>query len=251
MYLLYLDDSGSVPNTKEKYFVLGGICVPERSINWLTSKLDKYANKINPDDPSQVEFHSSEIFRGRTFPWNKYTKKERINIIINTLKCLDNANGDIVVFACAIHKNSYKNSDPMKIAFEDLCSRFDIYLNRIYYTTKMSHKGLIIFDKSTYENSLQKLSMEFRQEGTRWREVRNIREVPFFVDSKASRLIQLADHIAYSVFRRYNADDLTYFNRIENRFDRYQNTIHGLAHKQLYNHNCTCPACITRKNNIV
>ena len=135
----------------------------------------------------------------------------------------------------------------MEIAFEDLCSRFDIYLNRIYHETKVSHKGLIVFDKSIYEGSLQKLSMEFRQLGTRWREVRNIREVPFFVDSKASRLIQLADHVAYSVFRRYNAGDLTYFNCIENRFDNYQGIIHGLAHKQSYNPACTCPACLTRK----
>ena len=107
-----------------------------------------------------------------------------------------------------------------------------MYLNRIYHETKQSHKGLIVFDKSAYESSLQKLSLEFRQQGTRWRNVKNIREVPFFVDSRASRLIQLADHVAYSVFRRYNAGDLTYFNCIENRFDNHQGIIHGLAHKQ-------------------
>lgn len=248
MYLLYLDDSGSIPNPTEEYFVLGGICVPERSMNWLSSQLDDYAAKVNPTDPSQVEFHASEIFSGRTPPWNQYKKKdERIEIIKNTLKSLKAANSDTVAFACAIHKKSYQNLDPMKIAFEDLCSRFDMYINRIYHETNVSHKGLIIFDKSVYESSLQQLSMEFRQVGTRWREVRNIREVPFFVDSKASRLIQLADHVAYSVFRRYNAGDLTYFNCIESRFDNHQGIIHGLAHKQTYNPTCTCPACITRK----
>lgn len=29
MHLLYLDDSGSVPNTQEKYFILGGVSIFE------------------------------------------------------------------------------------------------------------------------------------------------------------------------------------------------------------------------------
>lgn len=163
---------------------------------------------------------------------------------MNTLK---GAEKDTVAFACAVHKASYPQGDPMEIAFEDLCSRFDMYLNRMYRETKYSHKGLIVFDKNAYESSLQTLQIKFREQGTRWRNVRNIREVPFFVDSRASRLIQLADHVAYSVFRRYNAGDLTYFNCIEDRFDTYQGTIHGLSHKQLNNPGCTCPACLTRK----
>lgn len=252
MYLLYLDDSGSIKNPNEEYFVLGGVCVPERSISWLTSQLDDLATTINASDPSQVEFHASEIFGGRNPPWNQYKKRqERVDILKNTLNTLKAANSDTVVFACAVHKQSYPKLDPMEIAFEDLCSRFDMYLNRIYHETKVSHKGLIVFDKSVYESSLQKLTIEFRQLGTRWREVRNIREVPFFVDSKASRLIQLADHVAYSVFRRYNAGDLTYFNCIESRFDNHQGIIHGLAHKQTYNPACTCPACITRKGHTI
>ena len=191
------------------------------------------------------------MFSGRKPPWNKYNKKsDRINLIQDTLNTLKNANNDTVAFACAVHKKSYPAHDPMKIAFEDICSRFDMYLNRIFHEVKpqYSHNGIIVFDKNAYENSLQKLLIEFRQEGTRWRDLRNIREVPFFVDSKASRLIQLADHVAYAVFRRYNAGDLTYFNCIEDRFDNHKGVIHGLSHKQQNNPNCTCPACISRRN---
>lgn len=250
MYILYLDDSGSIPNPKEEYFVLGGVCVPERTISWLTGQLDDFAATIEGSDPSQIELHASEIFGGRNPPWNQYKKREdRIDIVKGALNTLKRAGADTVVFACAVHKPSYQQRDPMAIAFEDLCSRFDMYLNRIYHETKQSHKGLIVFDKNAYESSLQNLLIEFRQQGTRWRDVRNIREVPFFVDSRASRLIQLADHVAYSVFRRYNAGDLTYFNCIEERFDSHQGTIHGLSHKQINNPACTCPACITRKKN--
>jgi hypothetical protein len=248
MYILYLDDSGSAPNLLEDYFVLGGVCVPERSMNWLTTELDKLAIEIDPIEPNKVEFHASEIFSGRNLPWNEYkNRSERSDILKKVLNTLKSANSDTVAFACAIEKKSYPKNDPMQMAFEDLCSRFDMYLERIFRETKQSHKGLIVFDNSAYEGSLQKLSLEFRKEGTRWRNIKNIREVPFFVDSKASRLIQLADHIAYAVFRRYNANDLNYFNCIEDRFDKYSNTIHGLCHKQTSNPNCTCPSCLTRK----
>lgn len=251
MYILYLDDSGSIPNQKEEYFVLGGVCVHEKSISWMTRQIDELARSIDPNNQNQIEFHASEIFGGRKSPWKDYPKPDRIDLIKRMLNTMRNANKDMVTFACAVHKESYPGQNPMKIAFEDLCSRFDMYLNRISNVSKPKylHKGIIVFDKNAYENSLQDLLIEFRQKGTQWREVKNIREVPFFVDSKVSRLIQLADHVAYSVFRRYNAEDIVYFNCIGDRFDNDQGIFHGLSHKykQSGNSSCTCPACITRR----
>lgn len=246
MYLLYLDDSGSVPNRNENYFVLGGVCVPERSLQWLTNRLEDLAKQIDPSNPSQVEFHASEIFSGKIEPWKSFKRQDRIEIIKKVLHVLDEAYEDVVLFACAVHKASF-SENPVEMAFEDLCSRFDLYLDRLYRNNGESHKGLIIFDKSSYENALQVLSRHFRDHGTRWRSLKHIREVPFFVDSKVSRIIQLADHISYAVFRRYNAGDLTYFNCIENRFDSEGERIHGLVHKQTYNPDCTCPACYSRR----
>jgi hypothetical protein len=247
MYLLYLDDSGSVPNKNEQYFVLGGVCVFERRIHWITEKLNNIAEKIYPEKPDVIEFHASEIFSGRNAPWNSISNRnERINIIKEVLKVLDAEHESSVVFACAIHKPSFPNQDPMMLAFEDLISRFEMLLQRKYKVENNPQKGLIIFDKSAYETIIQSLSLTFRQIGTRWRNIKNINEVPLFVDSKASRLIQLADHIAYSVFRRYEAGDLNYFNCSEGRFDSEGGKIHGLVHKQNHNPNCTCPACITR-----
>jgi hypothetical protein len=195
-----------------------------------------------------VEFHASEIFGGHRTPWNNYRRKEeRIQIIKDVLLVLEDAYSEIVVFACAIHKASFPSDDPMTKAFEDLSSRFNMYLQRISTQSKYE-KGLVVLDKTTYENSLQDLAKSFRDEGNRWgSHLRSIPEVPLFVDSQASRLTQLADHIAYAVFRRYNAGDLNYFNCIEGRFDQSDGVIHGLAHLQTVNPRCTCPACITRR----
>ncbi len=90
---------------------------------------------------------------------------------------------------------------------------------------------MIILDKTTRETSLQKLSREFRKSGTRWGSLKNIADTPFFVDSRASRLIQVADHVAYAVFRRYNAGDAQYMDIIAHRFDEADGVIHGLSHK--------------------
>jgi len=58
--------------------------------------------------------------------------------------------------------------------------------------------------------------------------LRNLAEVPAFIDSRASRLLQLADLIAYSVFRRYQWNDSLFFDIIRGRFDREGGVEHGL-----------------------
>lgn len=251
MYILYLDDSGSVNNQHEQYFVLGGVCVPEQSIRWLSYQLELLAQSIDAANPRSIEFHASEIFGGRSIPWSQFKAREqRVEILKSVLHSLDGAYTDIVTFACAVHKQSFSGQDPVHIAFEDISSRFDLFLRRTANESKQEHKGLIVLDKSTYETSLQNLARDFRHDGNRWGSfLTNISEVPLFVDSSASRIIQLADHIAYAVFRRYNANDLTYYNCIESRFDKDRSTgvIHGLVHMQNYNNHCTCPACITRR----
>ena len=142
------------------------------------------------------------------------------------------------LFACAIHKRSLRGRDPVEMAFEDLCKRFDFYLDRLRADGD-AQRGMIILDKTTRETSLQKLSKEFRKVGTRWGSLKNIADTPFFVDSKASRMVQLADHIAYAVFRRYNTGDAQYLDLIAHRFDAVDGVIHGsrpqaLGHDDLH-----------------
>lgn len=58
---------------------------------------------------------------------------------------------------------------------------------------------------------------------------RNLAEVPVFLDSRASRLIQLADLVAYSVFQKFERGDTRFFDIITHRFDAVGGVVHGLC----------------------
>ncbi|MFO8015344.1 MAG: DUF3800 domain-containing protein [Phycisphaerae bacterium] len=247
MYLLYLDDSGSAPNPTESHLVLGGLSVFERQVHWISQELDQIAERIYPENPRAVEFHASEIYSGREAPWKGLNKTDRRQAIKDVLGVLANAHESTSAFACAVHKASFAGRDPMEMAFEELCNRFDLQLKRFYMVNQDRQRGLIILDKSSYETSLQRLAQQFRTDGTRWRPLRNVVDVPLFVDSKASRLVQLADHVAHAVFRRYEAGDTSYLDIILKTFDSEDGRIHGLVHLQSNDPNCPCPACMSRR----
>lgn len=231
---------------------MGGVAVPEQSIGWLSNEIEVLAGKHDPINPRGVEFHASEIFSRRSGIWKSLASKDdSIKTIKSVLGCLDDAKPGIAVFASAVHKSSFPKEDPVEKAFEDVSSRFNRFLERRRDESgaKNSQRGLIVLDKTTYEQSLQSLARNIRHTGNRWGgQLRQICEVPMFVDSSASRIIQLADHVAYAVFRRYNALDATYFACIESRLDQDPDgRIFGLSHLQTNNPACTCPACLSRK----
>ena len=106
--------------------------------------------------------------------------------------------------------------------------------------------SLFVMDESSYENTLQGLARRFRERGTRWGNLRNLSEVPMFVDSEASRIIQLADLLSWAVWRRYELGDTRFFDRIVGRFDAAGGVIHGLVHFKAPGTDCSCPACLSR-----
>ena len=136
--------------------------------------------------------------------------------------------------------------DAVELAFEDLTSRFDRYLTRLRQDGDRQ-RGMMLLDQTVHETPLQELARDFRKMGTRWGNIQNIADVPVFVNSKASRLVQVADHVAYATFRRFNAGDAQYFDIIASRFFTADNVVHGLSHKVADHGNCMCPACLSRR----
>ena len=87
---------------------------------------------------------------------------------------------------------------------------------------------MILFDESATENRIQQLAREFKYTGHSFGLTRNYAEVPVFLDSRASRLIQLADLVAYAVFRRYEHDDSSLYSVVAKCFDTEGGVQHGL-----------------------
>jgi hypothetical protein len=154
---------------------------------------------------------------------------DRLAAICEALEVVAQSHPSNRVFGVAVRKATLSPKDPVEYAFEQLCSRFDMYLMRLHRSGD-TQRGIIIFDKSAHETLIQRLAQDFRQIGHNWGKVRNLAEVPVFLDSRASRLLQLADLIAYAIYRKFEANDSRFFDIIHHRFDFEGGVIHGLYH---------------------
>lgn len=241
MHLLYLDDSGSVVNASDKYVVLAGVSAFERKPYFLCQQLDRIAENVWPDSPTTIEFRGVDMVSGRKH-WRGVSKAVREQTLKDALALLL-VGGHVRLWGAAIHKASISPEDPMEFGFEQLCNRFDRMLLRMHRRGE-TQRGLIILDKTTYETSLQGLTQEFRVGGHRWGRISNMADVPMFVDSMATRMIQYADLVAYSVRKKYENGDPTYFDIIKGSFDSEGGVIHGLVHYKPREEACDCPACV-------
>jgi hypothetical protein len=240
MHLLYLDDSGSVSNPSDRHIVLAGLSVFERMPHWLTQSMDAIAAKVWPDNPSGLEFRGADILGGKRH-WRGVPREQRHEIYCETLSALTRVKG-VRLFGAAIYKSAVSPEDPMEVAFEYVANRFDRMLGRLHKGGD-TQRGLIVLDESSYETSLQGLAATFRSKGHKWGQLHNLAEVPLFVDSQATRLIQYADLIAHAVRRYYEKGDATYFDVIRGHFDASGGVTHGLVHVVPAGENCPCHVC--------
>jgi len=247
MYVLYLDESGTGSDTS--YFVLAGLAVFEREIYWYAQDVDAIQKKYFPDIDYPIEFHASPLRQKDSDkvpePFNRLTFEQRKQLVKDMYQVIRNRKG--VLFGVAIEKAWCIQEEPYERAFEDLTSRFDLFLRRINVTAgEHEQRGIIAVAESSYRRNLEVLGERFRGGSTRWGQLRTISDVPFFLPTKNTRLLQLADFCANAIFGRYNAGLTADFDIIAPRFDRYETRIHGLAHLTR-DHECQCLACLARQ----
>lgn len=208
----------------QEHFVLAGVSVFERSAHWLSIELDKIASRFNEQSPSDVELHGSPMFAGKN-SWRRHPKQKRVDAIKDALRLIDGRRYRI--FASVVRKGAISPEDPVHCTFQQLVTRFDHFLAREHNHFNNTQRGLIIFDKSHKEAPIQSLATQFKVDGHEWGNLRNMAEVPAFIDSKATRLIQLADLVAYAIHRKYEKDDTQFFEVIKRGFDFYGGVQHG------------------------
>ncbi len=245
MFLLYLDDAGSVGSAHETHFVLSGICVFERQVYHINRAMDELAETICPDDPGRLEFHGSHMFAGKGYWRSIRSKDQRKTHIRHALATCRALAGRWALFGVVVEKAAISPEDPVEFAFEQICARFDAFLKR-EHRRENTQRGLMILDKSTRETRLQALARDFRTEGHRWGVLRNLADVPMFVDSRATRLVQFADLVSYALWHRFEKDNSEFFDVISADFDKEGGVVHGLLHVHSGRAECDCPYCETR-----
>ncbi|AMD58717.1 hypothetical protein AWN88_00600 [Agrobacterium tumefaciens] len=219
MHLLYLDESGHSHDPSSDFFVLAGFSIFERQTHWLEAQIDPVAARFSSTNPREIEFHGNPMRSGNGI-WKGVPPNDRVQAVVDILSLLADKQLQLKVYACVIEKKLVSPNDILARSFEEVATCFDGYLKTLY-KKKNPQRGLVILDKSNYEEKIQTLSHVFKHVGHANGQLRNFAEVPLFLDSKASRLIQMADLIAYWIFRHFQSGDQRGFDLIRPYFARY------------------------------
>jgi len=253
MYLLYVDESGQHKGSRGfDHFVMGGVAVRDEDCYPFSRSIDAVLRRVIPAH-SDFELHATDIIAGRN-EWAPVPAADRIAVldaVFDHLRTWQAASGhEPKYFAVAIHRPSFPGKDLLKMAHMELFRRFDTFLSRLHVSGD-SHRSIVIADDSSYEKIVQKLVPEWKRKGTSIGRLHSMIEVPLFVDSKASRMVQVADFVAWAAFNYYERGHTTYLQALNGRFDADAGIQHGLAHFVKRYRRCACVPCASRRTNAV
>ena len=152
--------------------------------------------------------------------------------------------GNTRLFCHSIDKTSFVTAPPTipprEEAFTQVVTRFEKYLENLGDPTSI---GLLAHDHDeTSADRLTQLMRQFHAGGTMWTNITRIIETPFFVDSKLTIGVQLADLCAYATRRYCEKQETDLFDRIWPRFHRLGKRVVGIRH-YIGGRNCDCRIC--------
>ena len=188
MYLLYLDESGA--HSQARHFVLAGVAIYEASVYWADNELNRLQAQYFPGIAESVLFHATPLRAGERdsvpYPFNLLDRDTRFKLLDELYEVVQAVHGTF--FAVVVEKSSLTaNENPYELALEQMLSRFEHFLRRMYLERNQRDKGLVVIADSSYRERLEGVARQFAAEGTRWHNLNNIVAIPFFTLSKNSR----------------------------------------------------------------
>ncbi len=134
---------------------------------------------------------------------------------------------------------------PEEQAFEQVVSRFELYLKNVG-TPASPAFGLLIHDNNeTVAKRHTALMKRYHERGTFWTNVASIIETPLFVDSQLTSMVQVADLCAYALRRYLENNEVWLFSRVFRRADRKDDIAVGVRHFTKLT--CTCDICAAHR----
>ena len=251
MYVVYMDESGNPNgwNNNQDHFVIGGIAIHEGQIRRLSSRLDQIQSEFFPEITLPLKFHATDINTGHD-RFRKLAAADRQRLLDAVYSVMaDERYPHAVLFATAIHITAVASAEQaFRDTFADITQRINTFLVRLHRGGN-PQKALLIIDRSEgTEGKYRTLISDFRTSGTSHGYLGNIVDIPYFSQSNETRLLQLADFVAYAVFRYYERNDSQFLDRILTQFDGRSRDSErdGLKHIIQTSEACSCVACSWR-----
>lgn len=260
VYLLYLDESGT--HGGSPVFVLSGIAVHERDAWHLQNRIERVLTRRLPVGliAQNFEIHAADLKSPRrasqrraASEWAHVPRDTRMRILreayaaLSTYRPLD-PEYPMALFGAVVTRDN--RPDYEERAYEEVLHKFDELLTRQAHNVGAVHHqtGMVIHDRRVLERDVQSRTEGWRHVKGRLGTLTHLADVPFFADSKASRLLQGADLVNWALWRNYgpNAED-AWIVRLWRLFDADAGVMHGLIHVNRRHRTCPCPPCASRR----
>ncbi len=229
MYLCYVDESGDPGERGSHFLVLTGVAIFEGKWRQLRDEFSHLIDRYwSMGGTRPTEIHLSELRQARG-PYRTLTSQQRTDLVVElcaiATRLLSTEIRAFTVIAdkrAWFHQHVGKNGDDLYVEmFEQLASRFDMYLRRRHSEGAPS-KGVIIADphKKQLTRALQTQHVHAQLHGNQWSSIYNLIETIFFLHSHESPGLQLADLFSYAVWRLVATNDPSVAHRLAGCFDR-------------------------------
>lgn len=267
MYLLFVDESGT--HGGSPVFVLGGVAIHEDDAQRLQRQLDdlviEHLGRV-PPNLDEYELHAGEMRNAkkpdrvdqRASIWASVPRAERLALLsaaYDVIVSFQPHDHDLplVLFGVAVDAR-FRAADSQaareRFAYEVLLNKFDLMLMKARVERDKPNRGLVIHDRRVVvERDIQTWTSEWRKAAGNVGQLRNLADVPLFADSRATRLLQVADLVSYAMFRQFASerpDDA--FERLWPAFHSDRGATHGCVHftPSYGQGDCTCRPCEQR-----
>lgn len=268
MHLLFLDESGT--HSGSPALIVGGVSLHESHLANITQRLDglmESALASRSVDPADYEFHAVEMKspqsarnkpgarKRKESQWLPFPQDERIALLEAAYGIVGSVRCGIEWHSCGLfgtvldakfHKDDSVH-DREQTAYETLLNKFDRSLQR----DRRESLGLVIHDERLVaQRDIQTWTRNWQDSAGKLRRLERLALVPFFADSKGSRLLQAADLVSWALNRYYVKNDAHWIEPLWSQFDFYDGHMHGAIHltPAFKQHNCVCPPCSRRSD---
>lgn len=248
MYLLYVDESGNY-SERDDFFAIGGVAIHEGDLVNFRKRVSNVLKKHLDPHLRGLEIHAQHMRSGRG-PWRGISRDIREALLDDLCKMIARfpvkRMTPFALFSVVSSPRAVPHADLLERCFEELFLRFNEFLIRQNRQGPGPY-GMVVIDEAKYESLLQPVTRKWREEGTRFKKLRRIIEVPMFCDSKQSQLVQIADLVVHMAYRAYARDNAERLDIMLPSFDATGGVYHGLTHLTPNFRSCICPACHSRK----